>query len=287
MERSPGPEKEEVIWLLISALFIHLCHIAERFRGVTYLSMANVQSVTRAFRILEALSTGELGISELAERSDLPKSTVARLTRTLEQVGAVERTDDVGKYRIGSGLVGLAGVASPTANIISVVRPHLRLLTEMTAENAGLSVPDGHRVYYIDQVSADNDIQVRDWTGARIAMHAVPSGQAMLATWPEERLASFLERPLNAYTDGTITEPEELRKRLKRVSEDGYVWAFEELNEGLNSVGTALFDSRGRLVGAIHVHGPAYRFPPSGTTESTGKLLFDTAERLSLLIPHL
>lgn len=249
--------------------------------------MASVQSVTRAFRILEALTTGELGITQLSERSDLPKSTVARLTRTLEELGAVERVDDEGRYRIGPEIVALAGVASPTANLVSIVRPHLRLLAEMTGEDAGLSVPDGHRAHYIDQVSSDNDIQVRDWTGARISMHATPSGQVMLASWPEERLRRFLEKPLNSYTDATLTEPEDLRKRLKMVDTDGYVWAYEELTEGLNSVATALRDSRGRLVGAIHVHGPAYRFPAPGTTEKTGRLLMDAAQRLSGLIPHL
>lgn len=249
--------------------------------------MASVQSIVRAFRILEALTTGDLGITELADRAELPKSTVARLTRTLEELGAVQRVDDDGRYRIGPEIVALAGVASPTANLVSIVRPHLRMLAEMTGEDAGLAVPDGHRAHYIDQVSSDNDIQVRDWTGARISMHATPSGQVMLSTWPEERLARFLERPLNAYTDATLTEPEDLRKRLARVHEDGYVWAYEELTEGLNSVATALRDTRGRLVGAIHVHGPAYRFPATGTTEETGRLLLEVSERLGGLIPHL
>lgn len=231
--------------------------------------------------------TGELGITEMADRAELPKSTVARLTRTLEDLGAVERVDDEGRYRIGPEIVALAGVASPTANLVSIVRPHLRLLAEITGEDAGLAVPDGHRAHYIDQVSSDNDIQVRDWTGARISMHATPSGQVMLASWPEDRLSRFLERPLNAYTDATLTEPEDLLKRLKTAHEDGYVWAYEELTEGLNSVATAVHDSRGRLVGAIHVHGPAYRFPAPGTSEQTGEMLVETAERLGALIPHL
>ncbi len=249
--------------------------------------MPSVQSVARAFRILEALATGELGITELGARADLPKSTVARLVATLEEIGAVERSDDEGRYRIGPEIVALAGVASPTANLVSVVRPQLRLLAELTGEDAGLSVPDGHRAHYIDQVSSDNDIQVRDWTGARISMHATPSGQVMLASWPEERLERFLERPLTAFTDATITEPEDLRKKLLAVREDGYVWAFEEFAEGLNSVATAIRDSRDRLVGAIHVHGPAYRFPAPGQAEGTGRMLLEAAHRLSGLITKL
>ncbi len=249
--------------------------------------MTSVQSVSRAFRILEALATGDLGITELAARSDLPKSTVARLTSTLEEIGAVERTDDEGRYRIGPEIVALAGVASPTANLVSIARPHLRLLAEVTGEDAGLSVPDGHRAHYIDQVSSDNDIQVRDWTGARISMHATPSGQVMLASWPEERVARFLERPLDAYSDNTITDPDDLRKRFQSLTNEGYIWAYEEFAEGLNSVAAPLHDAKGRLVGAVHVHGPAYRFPGPGKTEEIGRVVVAAAQRLSAAIPQL
>lgn len=243
--------------------------------------------MARAFRILEALATGELGITELAARSGLPKSTVARLVGTLEDLGAVERAGDENRYRIGPEIVALAGVASPTASLVSVVRPHLRLLAEATGEDAGLAVPDGHRVHYIDQVTAKNDIQVRDWTGDRISMHAVPSGHVILASWPPERLARFLEAPLTAFTAATLTDPDDLRKRLVTVRDQGYVWAFEEYTEGLNSVSAALRDQRGRVVGAIHVHGPAYRFPAPGTAEQTGHMLLETAARLGGLIPTL
>lgn len=249
--------------------------------------MTTVQSVNRAFRILETLTTGELGITEIAARADLPKSTVARLIRTLEDLGAVERTTEEGGYRIGNAIVAMAGVASPTANLVSIVRPHLRLLAEATGEDAGLGVPDGHRVHYIDQVSSDNDIQVRDWTGARIAMHATPSGQVILATWPPERLGRYLERPLVAFTEATITDPEELRKRLETVRREGVAWGYEEYTEGLNSVAVPLTDARRRLVGAIHVHGPAYRFPVLDGAREVADLLRTTAERLRGLIPRL
>lgn len=249
--------------------------------------MASVQSVSRAFSILEALSTGEMGITELAARADLPKSTVARLVRTLEDLKAVERVDDDGRYRIGSQIVGLAGVASPTANLVSLARPQLRFLAELTGEDAGFSVPDGYRVHYIDQIISENDIQVRDWTGAQIAMHATPSGQVMLAFWPEDRLEHYYEKPLSAFSEHTITEPEDLKKRLVQIRRDGYAVGYEEFMEGLNSIAAPVFDAKQRLVGAIHVHGPAYRFPATGAVDDLGRLLIDTADRLGTLIPNL
>jgi DNA-binding IclR family transcriptional regulator len=60
--------------------------------------MSTVQSVERAFEVLRSLSAGPAGVSEIAERTDLPKSTVSRLLSTLVDVGAVERRDEPGEY---------------------------------------------------------------------------------------------------------------------------------------------------------------------------------------------
>src|SRR5690606_4055781 len=146
LDAGGGPGRQLAADLFFDGAHVLFRH-TERFHGVTWSAlygkgqMPNVQSVVRAFHLLEALTAGDLGITELAERTELPKSTVARLVRTLERIGAVERADEDGRYRIGAQIVNLAGVASPTANLISIVRPHLRLLADLTGEDAGLSVP--------------------------------------------------------------------------------------------------------------------------------------------------
>jgi IclR family transcriptional regulator, acetate operon repressor len=271
-----------------------LFRIAEPWRPVAWphaiggiAVMASVQSVSRAFRVLDALATGDMGITEIADHSSLPKSTVARLVRTLEEVQAVERAGSEGRYRIGSQIVTLARAASPNAGLLALTRPHLRSLARATGEDAGFSIPAGYRVHYIDQVSSHNAIQVRDWTGEEVAMHATPSGQVLLATWPEKRVERYLATPLEAFTAHTITDPASLRRRLAQVRDDGYAAAFEEFLEGLNAVAAPVFDSKGRPVGSLHVHGPAYRFPAPDALDDLGRLLIETASRLGRLIPDL
>jgi DNA-binding IclR family transcriptional regulator len=45
--------------------------------------MSGVQSVERAFSVLQCLAGGPAGVTEIAERVSLPKSTVSRLLSTL------------------------------------------------------------------------------------------------------------------------------------------------------------------------------------------------------------
>ena len=128
-------------------------------------------------------------------------------------------------------------------------------------EAAGLALPDGYEMLYVDQVESDRPVQVRDWTGTRAPMHAAPSGLVLLAEWPGEAQEAYIAHGLAALTPRTVVDPGALRSRLAAVSEAGFAIGREEFAEGISSVAAPVRDSRGKTIAAIHVHGPAYRFP--------------------------
>ncbi|MGI9015677.1 MAG: IclR family transcriptional regulator [Euzebya sp.] len=247
--------------------------------------MSSVQSIERAFLLLETLAVSTLGGTELAARTGLPKSTVSRLLGTLESLGCVERPDGT-HYRVGPTITALAGAASPVADLMTLARPHLKALVRIIGEDAGLSVPDGDRVYYIDQVSSENAVQVRDWTGSRLPVHAVASGLVMMATWPSDRLESYLSAPLEAFTDQSVTDHDQLCSRLAQVRTEGHAWVHGEFAKGLASVAAPVRDQHGRLVAAIHAHGPAYRYPAPGTQEQIAALVRQAALDLTEQLVH-
>lgn len=242
--------------------------------------MPTVQSIERAFRVLEAVGPGGAGLSDLAARVSLPKSTVARLLKTLENVGAVERLEGP-RYRIGPGLVALAGTAHGLGNLARRARPVLRELADAVGEDAGLSVTEGHSVHYIAQEDAGNDVQVRDWTGSVLPLHANSSGLAMLAEWPEAALSRYLEQDLEKFTSTTVVDPDAIRARLRRARADGHVWVTGEYVEGINSVAAPVFDQRGRCIAAVHAHGPSYRYPPGGDRETPARLVREAAAAIA------
>lgn len=235
-----------------------------------------VQSVDRAFAVLEAVSARPAGVTSIAARVGLPKSTVARLLRTLERIGAVERLDGP-RWRVGPTIASLGGATSPERGLVAVARPHLTRLVGEVSEAAGLALPDGHEVRYVDHVESESPVQVRDWTGTRAPLHAVPSGLVLLAEWPPDAIGAYAERDLRAFTPRTITSPATLRRRLAEARETGVAWGREEFAEGINSVAAPVRDAEGKALAAIHVHGPAYRFPPAGAAERIAALVRDAA----------
>ena len=242
-----------------------------------------VQSLERAFAILDEVAQRPAGVTAIAERVRLPKSTVARLLATLEDVDAVERFDG-SRWRIGPGVTALTTPVSPERTLMSLAEPILSDLVAELGEDAGLGLPDGNDVLYVAQVESDNPVQVRDWTGTRAPMHAVPSGLVLLAEWPDDALDAYLGGELVALTRRTVTDPARLRKRLAEVRAAGYAWGLEEFAEGIDSVAAPVRDARGKPIAAIHVHGPAYRFPRAGTEAMVASAVVEAADRVSRLL---
>ncbi len=243
--------------------------------------MSTVQSVERAFAVLRCLSGGPAGVTDVADRVNLPKSTVSRMLSTLEELGMVEQMEPGGSYRIGGGMVEIAAAVLPGRTLIAAVRPHLHTLVKATGEAAGLSIADGFDILYLDQVDSDNQVQVRDWTGERLRAHTVSSGQVLLAFGAIDA-DSYLDQPLERAASGTLTDAAAIRRRCAEVAAKGYAWAFEEFLDGLNSVAAPIRDRAGRVVGAIHAHGPAYRFPGDVDADEVGQLVAATADRVQL-----
>jgi DNA-binding IclR family transcriptional regulator len=242
-----------------------------------------VQSLERAFAILEEVAQRPAGVTAIAQRVRLPKSTVARLLATLEGVDAVERFDG-SRWRIGPGVSALTAAVSPERSLVSIAHPFLVDLVSDLGEDAGLGLPDGNEILYVDQVESDHPVQVRDWTGTRVPMHAVPSGLVLLAEWPADALSAYLSTALVPLTRNTVTDPAGLRARLAAVREAGYAWGLEEFAEGIDSVAAPIRDERGKAVAAIHVHGPSYRFPRSGDESRVAAAVVEAAAGVSRLL---
>ena len=243
--------------------------------------MSRVQSIERAFAVLSALADGPIGVTQTAERADLPKSTAARLLAALAAEGVVEQVPGDTRYRLGARIVSLAAGIVPTRSLVALARPVLVELASAVGEAAGLSVLDGTVVHYIDQVDTAHQVLVRDWTGSRLPIHAVASGQVFLAHMPPSALDRALAGPLERFTPRTLVEPAALRERLRRIQLDGYVWGADEFAEGINSVAAPIADAAGNVSAAVHVHGPAYRFPRTGEETEVARAVLAGAARIS------
>ncbi len=224
----------------------------------------SVRSVDRAAALLLALgeSPAPAGVTELARRLGLHKSTASRLLATLEKRGLVEQDDETGKYRLGIVVIRLAERAERTLDLRGIAIPELERLARLTHETAYLGVIDGDQLLTVAQVDGPNLIAVGDWTGRTVPLHCVASGKVLLAALAEREVLRIVRRGLHRYTERTLTELEPMLEELARIRRRGYATALGEYELGLNAVAAPVRDARGQVIAAVDIWGPAFRLTP-------------------------
>ncbi|WP_051943070.1 IclR family transcriptional regulator [Streptacidiphilus rugosus] len=219
-----------------------------------------VQSVDRAVTILELLArTGESGVTEIAAELGVHKSTAFRLAAALELRGLLEQSGERGKYRLGLGLVRLAGAATVRLDLSQQSRPVCERLAAELGETINVAVLDRDAAVNIDQVLGPSALTTHNWVGQRTPLHATSSGKVLLAHLAPALLDEALAAPLARYTDRTLTDPAALRAQLESVRQDGFASTVEELEPGLNAVAAPLLAYHGQVVGALSASGPSFR----------------------------
>ena len=220
-----------------------------------------VRSVDRAAALLLALGDcpAEAGVSELARRLGLHKSTASRLLATLERRGLVEQDEGSGKYRLGLAVIRLAERAERTLDLRTIALPELERLARATRETVTLGVVDRDACLTIAQVDGPNMVACSDWTGRTTPLHCVASGKVLLAAMAEREVLRIARPGLPAPTERTITGLEPLLEELARIRRRGFATAFSEWIEGTNGVAVPVADARGRVIASIGVWGPAFR----------------------------
>ncbi|MGW3344753.1 IclR family transcriptional regulator [Nonomuraea rubra] len=239
----------------------------------------SVQSVDRAIAILEILARdGATRVTDLAAELDVHKSTAFRLLAALERGGLVEQTGERGRYRLGFGVVRLAGAATAQLDLSRESRPVCLRLAEAIGETVNIAVGRGGDAVNVSQVRGPAAISGHNWVGQRTPSHATSSGKVLLAHGVLQ-LGPELER----YTPHTITAPEELR--LEEIRERGWAATVEELELGLNAVAAPIRGADGSVVAAVSASGPSYRLTPDRLAE-VGAALVAGAREISQRIGY-
>lgn len=221
---------------------------------------ALVQSVDRAVTILEIIAKrGVAGVTEIAGDLGVHKSTASRLIAVLESHGLLEQLSDRGKYRLGFGIVRLAGALSVNRDLVHEGRTACERLVTDIGETVNLAILDGGRVINISEVRGSGAVAVQNWVGQGTPAHATSSGKVLLAHVPGPDLEALLGPDLLRYTEHTITDLDMLVRELDLVRARGWACTVEEYELGLNALAAPVRDQDGSVVAAISVSGPSYR----------------------------
>jgi IclR family acetate operon transcriptional repressor len=219
-----------------------------------------VQSVDRAVTVLEILArSGEAGVTEIAMEIGVHKSTAFRLISALENRGLVAQDVGRGKYRLGVGILRLAGATTARLDVVQEGRQICERLAQEVGETINLAVLADGAALYVDQTAGPSALQTRNWVGQRLALHATSNGKVLLAHLAPAARAEFLVAALEAFTTKTLVDVERLEAQLTEVRQRGYATTVDELELGLTAVAAPVYNVDGAVIAALSASGPSFR----------------------------
>jgi IclR family acetate operon transcriptional repressor len=245
-----------------------------------------VESVIKSLRVVEALSdAGEAGVSELARRTTIPKSTVQRCLNTLAEAGwivtAGPPTDPAGtRWRLSAKVQRIAARVDDR-DVRDLARPVMIELRDRTGETIHLTALEDRQVVLLDRVAGTGPVQVVLPIGHRVPAHAGATGKAILAALDLDALDRYLTHPLERLTASTIADADELRGELDEIRRTGWATNRGEWDQGVAAVAAAIV-VEGAPVGALSISSTPERLPPERMNE-LGPLVVAAARRIAAL----
>lgn len=227
--------------------------------GATEAKGASV--VVNAIAVLKTFSTREplLGVTEIAQRVGMHKSSVSRILATLEQENIVERDPETRRFRLGLGLIAVAGPLLAEMDERRVAYPVLRRLTEQTGETSALMLWNGDEAICVEQIASPHQIKHTTPLGARYRDAMSASVQVFLSSQPDERVSGLLR-------SGAITFPgmddaglAAYQERLREVAERGWAENYGETSMDEVGVAAPVYDHRGDVAAVVLIPAPRFR----------------------------
>jgi len=250
---------------------------------------AKVQSVVRTLGILEVLaSEGELGLTELAERVRIHKSTLFRFMGTLCELGYARRDPDTERFSLTLKVFELGSSVYARVDLVKLASPFLMRLSATTQETVHLAILDGDRLVYLSKIESPRSLRVAMGSGVGLTAPAYCTavGKVLLGFSGTDVLDRYLAQcDFVRYTDNTISDRLKLLAELQLIRNRGWAFDDEEHEYGVRCVAAPVRDRKGTVIAALSISGPTIRLTRD-RIDTVRTLVCEAAEEISRMLGH-
>jgi len=242
-------------------------------------------SIVKSIQLLNTFSMEKprLRLKEISTMTGISQPTVYRMLTTLKQSGLVEQHGNV--YSLGLGLLKYESIVLNSISLRRIGMPYLEELSLKEKINVNLAVLEGDEVLYIARAETPYCRYGYFHVGMRRPVYCTALGKVLISQHPE-LIGKIFANGVIKCTMNTITDEQEFRKEIEKVSLQGYATDLEEWSNGRNCIAAPVFDIGRNIIGGISISGPVSTY----TREQIlgyRPILLEYASRVSLAMQNL
>ena len=223
-----------------------------------------------------------IGNAEIAQRVNLPKATVSRMTFTLTELGYLNYNEDIGRYTLGPGVLTLGYDVMAKMEIRDIARPYMRELADYADASVYLGVPNGLEIIYVEACRAPATMAIRLGVGSRVPLAVTGMGRAYLSALPHVERQELIARLSETEQDWEELLPR-LEKALKEAEERGFALSDGDWIPEANSAAAAICRKDGHPAYVVNVGGLRSIVTSERLTEDLGPRVLEMAKQIEHL----
>lgn len=223
-----------------------------------------VKSADRLMAVFEYLAEHGTGtLAEIARDLELPTSSAYELLATALRRRFLALDDGTRTYRLGMRFKQIAQSTVGDAPLVELAQPLMDKLVAITQETVQLAELEGISNRYLAISESPHPMKLVSAVGSHLPAHTTGLGKALLAGLPDEEIRRRLEGvELEAVTENTITDPEELVREVQRIRQHGFGEDREEYVVGCRCIAMPIHGPAGDVVAAMSISVPTPRLTP-------------------------
>jgi len=234
------------------------------------MAAAKIQMIERTLDIMEVLAQEARGLNltDIAQRVNLPKSTVYRILNALIDRNYIVKKEDGHKYKLALKIVNLASNMLYALDLRTEAYPCLQTLADETRQTIHLAVWQGDAIVYLDKIEAYQRLAISSALGRTLPIHCTGLGKVLLAYMPAERREEIIQKlDFHKFTENTNINPAHLREELFEARKNGYAVDNEEHEENIFCVATPILNYTNKIIAAVSITGQVSYFEQNGLFE--------------------
>jgi len=223
-----------------------------------------MRSLEKALFVIETMATRKSWkLKALNEACSIPKGTLQRILRTLEDLGYVRQVQRGGAYALTLKFHKLGNQIVSQSNMGSLLQPILHTLRNRVNETVNLSTLSGVDMVVVHQTTSSHALRMDSIVGTSFPAYASASGKVFLAFLPDEELRCFIKELRRSNADVNVNKINQVYIELEAVRKKGIGLDFEELFKGIRCVAAPVFDDLGKIIATISCSVPTVRLDRS------------------------
>ncbi len=216
---------------------------------VEVVSLGRGLQILRSFRAIDA----PLGNKEIAERTSLPRATVARLTYTLCSMGYLRQIGPHGQYHLADKVTGLGHALLRTLPVRQIADPLMQELADRHEMSVALGIGDGADMVYLNYCSGPETVTMRLRVGSLVPIAQSAMGRAYMWGLAEPARGAHMQAiRAAAGPDQADAVEQSLHEAMAAVEQQGFAVSFGDWRRQIYAVGAPVWLDRSETVLALN-----------------------------------